>query len=194
MKRTIQFVATVIIVALLGSCSTASSSFYTLGPDPALDRAAVAVPDNVVVVRVTVPEVVDRPQVVTRVSANEVRIDEFARWAEPLKSDIGRAIAADLAKLLASDHVTVFDTSQNAEPTWRIRVDVMRFDSEPAVAASIDAIWTIQPPGKQAVITGRSVVREPVTRDGYDALVAAHNRALAAVSRDIAAVIRPPAR
>lgn len=37
---------------------------------------------------------------------------------------------------------------------------------------------------------GRSLVRELDDVDGYDALVAAHDRALAAVSRDIATALR----
>lgn len=85
----------------------------------------------------------------------------------------------------------VLDSGPNVEPTWRVRVDIMRFDSEPAVAIAIDAIWSVQPPGKQAVIQGRTVLRESVSGEGYDKLVAAHNRALAAVSRDIAAVVQP---
>jgi len=43
---------------------------------------------------------------------------------------------------------------------------------------------------KGGVKTGQSAVREPAGGPGYDALVAAHVRALAAVSRDIAAAIR----
>ena len=48
---------------------------------------------------VTVPELVDRPQMVTRVSDNEVAVNEFARWGESLKSNIPRVIASNLVKL-----------------------------------------------------------------------------------------------
>jgi hypothetical protein len=41
---------------------------------------------------VTVPDVVDRPQFVTRAGLNQVTINEFARWGEPLKGEIARVI------------------------------------------------------------------------------------------------------
>ncbi len=190
MKRPSRLTAAAFLAALLGGCSSPASRFYTLDSDATLAQAPAAVPVSIVVGPVTIPDLVDRPQIVTRVSANEVKLNDFARWADPLKTDIARLIAANLRTLLTTDKVTVLGAGANSAPAWRVRVDVARFESEPAVAATIDAMWTVQPPGEQAVITGRSAVREPVTGEGFDALVAAHNRALAAVSRDIAATIR----
>jgi uncharacterized protein len=195
MRHNVQFVAVALLVALLagllGGCGTTpTSSFYTLGPGDALERTGVAIPISIVVGPVTVPELVDRPQIVTRVGVNEVRVNEFARWAEPLKSDMARTVAADLTQLLGTDQVTVFDSGEFAAPTWRVRVDVMRFESEPSVAVFVDALWAVQPPGKEAPVAGRSTVREAVTGPGYEPLVAAHDRALVTVSRDIAAAIR----
>jgi uncharacterized lipoprotein YmbA len=188
--RHVQFVAVALLAGLLGGCSaTPPSSFYTLGPGAALERTGAAIPINIIVGPVTVPELVDRPQIVTRVGVNEVRLNEFARWAEPLKSDIARTVAADLSQLLGTD-VNVFDSGEYAAPTWRVRVDVMRIESEPAVAVAVDALWVIQPSRNEPPIGGRSIVREVVTEPGYAPLVAAHDRALATVSRDIAAAIR----
>ncbi len=185
-------VASVALIGLLAGCSSPKSRFYTLDPDNTVERASTATPIRVVVGPVTIPDLVDRPQIVTRVSANEVKVNEFARWAEPLKSEISQVIAADLRTMLGSDQVTVFDTGSNAMPAWRVCVDILSLDSEPAVAVSMDALWTIQPPGKQPAIAGRSVVREAVASDGFDAIIAALNRALASVSRDIATSIRTP--
>ena len=190
MKRPSRLTAAAFLAALLGGCGSPASRFYTLVSDATLAQTPAAAPVSIVVGPVTIPDVVDRPQIVTRVSVNEVKLNDFARWAEPLKTDIAGVIAANLRALLATDRVTVLGAGADSAAAWRIRVDVARFESEPPVAVAIDAMWTVQPPGKQAAITGRSAVREPVTNDGFDALVAAHNRALAVVSRDIAATIR----
>jgi len=53
----------------------------------------------------------------------------------------------------------------------------------------VEILWQVST-AKGGVKTGQSAVREPAGGPGYDALVAAHVRALAAVSRDIAAAIR----
>ena len=147
-------------------------------------------PLHVVVSPVTIPDLVDRPQIVTRGPGNQVSLDEFERWGEPLKSDIARVIAADLGALLGSERVSVFESGSSVPPVWRVRVDVMRFDSMPGDAVTVDAQWTVWPPKKSAPVLGHSLEHEPVQGQGYDALIAAHDRALAAVSRDIASAIR----
>lgn len=190
MTRICLFTAVALLAGLHGGCgSSPTASFYTLSPDATLVGDGAAAPVHVVINPVTVPELVDRPQIVTRVAENQVSLDEFARWAEPLKTDIARVVAADVGQLLGSARVNVFDTGTDTTPVWRVRVDVMRFESAPGDSVMIDALWTVRPPGKAAV-TGRSVVREPVQGHGYDALVAAHDRALATVSRDITSAIR----
>jgi uncharacterized protein len=65
----------------------------------------------------------------------------------------------------------------------------MRFESVQGEAATVEAQWTIWPPKKAGAILGHTLAREQVQGQGYDALVAAHDRALASVSHDIAAAI-----
>lgn len=177
--------------ALLPACgSSPTASFYTLSPDGTLAPIARARPVHVVVSPVTVPDMVDRPQIVTRRGSNQVSFDEFARWGQPLKGNIARAIAGDLTTLLGSDSVSIFDTGLDAAHTWRVRVDVMRFDAVPGDAVTIEALWAVFPPGKAAPVVGKSLVRQQMGEPGYDALVSADDRALGAVSREIAAAIQ----
>jgi len=97
-------VAGVFFCGLLGAWgSSPTASFYTLTVDMTLTPMTSTMPVHVVVNPVTIPDVVDRPLIVTRMGNNQVVLDEFARWGEPLKGDIARTIAGDLATLLASD-------------------------------------------------------------------------------------------
>jgi uncharacterized lipoprotein YmbA len=177
-------------VWVLSGCKSPPTSFYTLGADSSIERSSDALHGAVVVGPVTVPDLVDRPQLVTRVSGNEVALNEFARWGEPLKSGVAAAIAGDLTRLLGSERVSVSSQTVAGTESWRVRVDIVQFDSMPGEAVAIDALWTVHVAGRTTLLTGRSTVREPVSGSGYDALVAAHSRALATVSRDIAAAIR----
>ena len=151
----------------------------------ALAAPAAAAAISIAVGPVSIPELVDRPQLVVRVSANQVAITEQARWAEPLRSAIARVVAANLAAALSARVVA----QRTGEPDFRVLIDVQRFESAPGDAALIDAVWTVVPQ-KGARASGRSVARERVAGKDYDALVAAHGAALAAVSREIAAAIR----
>ena len=78
-------------------------------------------------------------------------------------------------------------------PAWRVRVDVMRFETALGDSVTIDALWAIRPPGKLPAVLGRSLAREAVRGDGYAEIVAAHDRALGTVSRDIASAIQTTA-
>lgn len=189
MMRLTLFTVGVLAMSVLLACSSPKAAFYTLSADSSLERTAPAIPVSVVVGPVTVPELVDRPQMVTRVASNEVTLNEFARWGESLKSDIARALAGDLAQLLGTDSVSVYQQSV-AGPAWQVRVDVLRFDATLGDAVTIEALWSARPPKGTVPLTGRTLVHEAVKGPGYDAIAAADSRALADVSREIAAAIR----
>ena len=173
-----------------GCGSSPKSTFYTLSSGAAPERAPATAPLSVAIAAVTVPDIVDRPQLVVRVAANQVTINEFARWAAPLKDEIPRVIADNLTQLLNGARVATHPQSGNADTDYLLAIGVQRFDSALGDAATVEVLWTVRPPKGGAPKTGRSVVREPVQARDYDALVAAHSRALAAVSRDIAEAIR----
>lgn len=186
--------ASLVAAALLAACSSPRTNFYTLNADPALETTGASISVPVVVGPVTVPELVDRPQLVTRLSGNEVQLNEFSRWGEPLKTGVADVIAADLSRLLGASRVSASSQSVAGTDMFRVRVDIVQFDSMPGDSVAIDAMWTVRVEGHERLITGRSTVREQVQGTDDAALVAAHSRALASVSRDIAAAIRrvPP--
>jgi uncharacterized lipoprotein YmbA len=181
------------LALLLAACgSPPKERFYTLTPAevPAAPAAAGPGP-SIAVGPVTVPESVDRPPIVVQVAANRVAVHEFDRWASPLKAEIARVVAANLARELGTARVWSDAQAVLPSPDYQVLVDVQRFDSALGEAVTIEALWTVRRAGG-APKTGRSSVREPVSGGGFDALVAAHGRALARLSGDIAGAIRAP--
>jgi uncharacterized lipoprotein YmbA len=171
---------------LLSACSSPPRErFYTLdAPEP---PAAADAALSIAVGPVTIPELVDRPQFVVRLGANQVSITEQARWAEPLKSAIARVVAANLASALSARAVS----QRSAEADYRVALDVQRFDSGPGDSVLIDAASTVVS-SKGPRLSGRSVVQEKLKAMEYGAVAAGHSAALAAISREIAAAIRKP--
>jgi len=139
---------------------------------------------------ITLPEVVDRPQFVLRVGPNEVSIVELHRWAGPLKSEIPRIIADNLAAVLNVKRVAAYPQSAGDNADYRVLVDIQRFDSTMGESATIDALWTVKRVSDGVLRTGRSMARESSSGGSYDAVAAAHSRALATISREIAEAIR----
>ena len=78
----------------MGQLLQAASSAYSIAVGP-----------------ITLPEVVDRPQIVLRAGPNEVTFVELHRWAGPLKSEIPRIIADNLAAELNVKRVAAYPQS-----------------------------------------------------------------------------------
>ena len=138
---------------------------------------------------VSVPAADDQPQMVLQVAPNRVEVDEFNRWAAPLNDAVARAVAGDLVVLLGTPDVATAPLA-NFQPDYWVTIDVQQFESTRADAAELAAVWTVRQSAGGRTRTGRTVAREAVVGDGFDALAAAHSRALARLSADIAAAIR----
>ncbi|HZC82204.1 MAG TPA: PqiC family protein [Nitrospiraceae bacterium] len=185
-------ILSVTMIVLSGCSSSPRSSFYTLStgaPPESTTSSQATAAYRIAVGPVTVPQLVDRPQFVVRAGANQVTLAELHRWAEPLQSEIPRVIALNLTQLLGAKQVSAHSHGAIGHAEYRVIVDIQRFDSALGEAVTIDALWTIRRASGERS-TGRSLVMEPAGAEGYDALVAAHSRALARVSRDIAEAIR----
>jgi len=191
-----RIVVLVALVAMPGCGSSPPSKYYTLdalatatAPD-----ASASPKDGLGVVAigpVSIPASVDRPQFVVQLAANRVSLDEFNRWAAPLDENIARVVAADVAALLGERVTTA--ARANFDPAYQVTIDVQRFDSVLNDAAVLEAIWSVRSFARNTVRAGRTSVREPTKGDGFEALAAAHSRALARLSGDIATAIRAEA-
>lgn len=179
------------LAALCACASSPKSDFYTLSPAAPQTANPPAAPIAVLIGAVTVPDLVDRPQIVVRSGDNTVDIDEFARWADPLKSQIPRVVGADLGQLLNSALVSTYPMGGDSASAYRVQLDIQRFDATLGNAVTVDVLWSVTPPGKTPTLSWRSTVHEPCTGAGFDGVVAAYSRALGTVSRDIATAIRP---
>jgi hypothetical protein len=193
MRRLAAIAIPCIVVILAAGCgSTPASRFYTLSATPA--PAGTPSDLSLAVGPVTIPAVIDRPQIVVSAGPNQVRLDEFNRWASPLQSNISRVVADNLAAILGTPRVSLFPQAVSAAADYRVAILVQSFDSAPGEAATLDAVWTVSRAKDGKTQTGRTAVREAAPQGSYDGLAAAHSRALARLSRDIADAIQALAR
>lgn len=190
MKKLAHKLICCIVAAAIAGCATSPQPrFYMLNSTPP-PEGVPAVGCSVSVGPVSVPAAVDRPQIVIRTGPNQVFINEFDRWAAPLKNDIGRIVAENLASMLGTKQVTLFLQATAADASYRIAIDILRFDSEPGLKASLDALWTVRSAKEDKSRRGRTTRTETAKGDDYAALAAAHSRALGHLSAEIAETIR----
>ncbi len=180
-----------VMAAAVGCGTSAPARFYTLGTT-ANPGVALTAPTAVMVGSVSVPASVDQSEFVVQVAPNRVEVDEFNRWAAPLNEGIARAVAGDLAVQLGTPNVATARLA-NFNPAYEVTIEVQRFESTRGQTALIEAVWTVRKTANGETRSGRTLTQEAVQGDSFDALAAAHSRALATVSGDIAATIRAEA-
>ena len=198
--KTAAVILGICLFAWSGCASTKPARFYTLSPLSAQGDIPKSVSAEqgiaVAVAPVAVPDYLNRPQILTRSGPSELQLAEFERWAGSLEKDMSRVLAENLSVLLAKNHVTVLRSGPGVFPfpvEYRVGVDVTRFEGDIGKSVLLVARWSVSGAEEGKVPSAReSNIREPLEGPDYDALVAAMSRALATLSREIAAAI--PAR
>jgi uncharacterized lipoprotein YmbA len=173
---------------LASGCASPPSSFFTLSaansPSAPPSDLAIAVGP------VSVPATVDRPEIVVATGPNQVRIDEYNRWAAPLKSEIARTVAENLVLMLGTDRVTQAAQTASSGARYRALIEVQRLEAMPGESVAFEAVWVVRRTGDAKSLSGRTRVREPLRESGYGAVAAALSQAVGRLSQEIADAVR----
>jgi uncharacterized protein len=161
---------------------------WELAPVATVSRAAPASPAQAwELAPVTVPVQVDQPQLVVRLPDDTLAVLEYDRWIAPLGDEIRAALSQRIASAVAANPAS---TAAPAAPgkTWRIAIDVQRFDSAVGRYARLETEWSIRS-GDGAALRCRSVFEQPVA-SGVPALAAGHRAAVAQLGDTLAAALK----
>jgi uncharacterized protein len=192
-RSRIQGVILVLALAVsLSACAgkSASSKFYVLSPLPQ-SKLSEAGAKTIGVFPVAMPDYLDRPQIVTRVSENEIKLDEFSRWAEPLQENFYTVLVDNLSTLLTSERIIKTAQNLGVPVPLQVGVEVVQFDGVLGGDVVLNVRWGLfETEGKKVVLSKRSLFKEPTSAATYEAFVAAGSRAVAALSREIAESIK----
>jgi uncharacterized protein len=198
----------VLLSLALGSCSsTPPTRFYVLSaiavPPPAVTGKAPAIGIG----PITLPQYLNRPQIVTRISGNQLAVAEFDQWGGDLNDNLTRTLAANLSSLLETDRVSLFPWKDETPIDYQVTIDVEHFEQDVDGSSLLTAYWSIVDPKTGKVkLMRRSSYRDAggpaasgtagstgTSQGGgahpYGAVVAAMSRNLESLSRDIASAI-----
>ena len=188
--------AFLLLVLFLAACSsTPPVAYYTLNTLPEMQQEIpAAVMDDTLAIGVgpvEFPKFLDRPQIVTRKSQNQIEVSEFHRWAGSFPGDFSRVLAKNISILLPTDRVAVYPWGEQFSPTYRIKLDVEQFDGQVGERVVLEVTWMVtDQEGTNKLLVRKSLIEEPVSDETYEALVVAESNALATLSRTIVEEIR----
>jgi hypothetical protein len=189
-------IAAILLLCLLFLCGCASKSsnyyvLHSLQSEASGVKMARAESDLTIGVGpIKIPEYLDRPQMATRSTPDNLQFAEFDKWAEPLEKNLARVLADNLSILLSTDRVVVFPWAGSMHVSYQVTMDVSQLEYTPAGKALLVAGWSIfGNDGGKLLAIKRSRITVPVQSTGFEAIASAQSRAVGDMSREIAACI-----
>lgn len=186
MKRSL-LMALALAAGCLGPRSD-PSAFFLLSPAPA-PEGATPVPVALGIGPVSIPAYLDRPELVVRVDENQITLAGADRWAEPLGDNIVRTLEENLGGLLPGSSYVDYPWFESESPDYAVSLDVHRFEVDVAGTVVLEAEWWLR--DRDGAVDGGSarIMESAAGAERVDG-VAAQSRALAELSRRIAARLR----
>ena len=145
---------------------------------------------------ITLPEAVDRPQLVLSQGTGEVTLAQGHRWAGSLKQDIALLLAAHLTRRLG-DHppIAAYPQSIAVDAPYQVTLDMTRFAASLGGEAHVEALWTVRGGSDSPPLRKRGVYRAAVQAHAsgteHAAVVAAYVQALLTLGDDLAKDLAP---
>src|ERR1700691_3617739 len=163
---------------LLSACASHPDDLYILSTQPGGAGQARTSPAAPAALKVTLPSVVDRPEMVLITSADDVIVQEHERWAAPPADLVTQTLARDLER--GRSDLLVADSSVNRAggAVIRINVDVVQWTVHRGREASLEAHWRILDPRNGKDLTGGEVFSSPLGQDDYAAVAQALSQCL----------------
>jgi uncharacterized lipoprotein YmbA len=187
----------VVLAALQTACSLGGPSrpaeFYVLSASPATPvagRESSDVPLSVAVGPVDLPDIFDRPQIVTRPGANRIGLAEFNRWGGDLNADLSRVLVQNLMVRLNTQNVFTYPLLRDARADYRVAMRFFRFDGELGKRVTLSGTWQLLNGDSGCPLATRGFdISETPTGPTYDDFVQAISDGVAQLSQEIAVQI-----
>lgn len=179
-------VCTLLIVVLTGCSTSPPTRLYLIEPMAAIPSANVDTELTITVGPITLPEHLNRKEILTHDQPYRVSTAEFDRWAEPLDHNITAALAENLSMLVPTDHVIAYPWDAARRVDYTVRVRVIAFGTDPSGEVVLSASWMIHDTVGAPVTLSKARYSESRRGNDVVATVAAMSRAIEQLSRDIA--------
>ncbi len=180
-----------VLLTVVGCGTSPPPTFYQLEEHASTQLSGLERGIAIGVGPINVATYLDRPQIVIRGEGHQLQLSEFHRWVEPLTDSISRVIIVNLSNSLGSTRVYKIPRRDIAIPLdFRVEIDIARFDGVLGGDAVLVSRWTIYDRRDNAQVTKVSIIRESSGAEGFDALIAAQNRALQNLSQEIVASLK----
>ena len=182
------------IITGLAACGTSQpTKFYLLSASAPGVPVTTASELTIGLGPVVLPPYLERREMVSRSSGNELNLATYHQWAEPLRDNVTRVIGEDLGRRLGSERIMPLPIKRSLRKAlpvdYQVGITVETFEKAPDGGVVLSAQWTILDGDKNVRLLRRSEYRETPDTQDYAGQAAAQSRALGRLSDEIAAAI-----
>jgi uncharacterized protein len=174
---------------LLAGCVTRQRDhFYVLNPLPAAVATSRSQFDRQVTLRVTIPSMVDRAEMVVATSGG-VSVMDHERWAAPLADMVSAALSQDIERRRSDVVVLPKSADKAGIPLFRIAVDIDQVTAGMAEHVSIETHWRVVDVRTGKETLGRDTFVSPQQPQSYADIAAAFSACIALLADRLATEI-----
>ena len=182
-------VGTLLFGILSGCESSPSPRLYMIEPMTMMGSANSVAGLTIAVGPITLPEHLNRKEILTHDEPYRVSTATFDRWAEPLDQDITAALAENLSILVPTDRVITYPFDNALQVDYTVNVRVFSFGAGPNGEVELKSSWVIYDTANAPATCSKARYSEQRRGSEVVDTVAAMSRAIEQLSRDIADAI-----
>lgn len=182
---------TLCAIGLLCACATGRPDhFYILSAQPQAAPRQPSTPAIPVLLKITLPSLVDRPEMILNTSADGVRVLEHERWGAPLTDLVVQTLGQDIERRRGDLLVGGQGGVHPHGTAVKITVDVVQMAARQGDRVSLETHWRIVDARKSTDLAGNELLNAPLVGDSYSAIAQALSDCLAQLADRLVAQIQ----
>jgi len=191
MKKSLLVFMSMLFLSITACSVTTPSEYYVLSPISDASTASFPDVDKIQVIGVgpiTFPKYLNRSQLVRFSGDNEVVVDEFNRWAEPIDQNFTRVLRTNITRLLPTSYAISYPWKRAMNVRFQVILDIHQFEMNFSGSVNLKTHWAIFniENDKKLVVAHKFSYSKKIDEINYAKIVAEQSKALEALSRDIA--------
>lgn len=187
------FMLAIVVLPVVNACKSNTSKFYMLTPIQDYESTKIGFIEDDMAIGlgpINIPEYLNRPQIVTKNSNNELILSEYNRWSEPLENNVSRVVSENLSNLLGTENIVIFPWSRKVPVNFQIAIQIKKLSSVPGNQIHFEALWSIiSVDDERELLRKRFKTTKSIDSENYDHIVNVKSEVLAELSQELATSI-----
>jgi len=184
--------AALFLVLFLAACGVSPEpDYYDLAKVNGTPLPGVAL--SIKIQRPSLPDYLDRPDIVSEENAYRYRIDEMRRWAEPLDRMFERILTEDLRQRLPDSRILPESDTGTTNLRYVVETDIEQFNTIGKDEASLKAVLSINDKTATTAIQPEHIQLTAPANGSMAALAAALSNLIGAYADTIQVAIQQQA-